>query len=516
MVIACANVANVMLARGMARQREIGVRLALGAARGRLVRQLLTESALLSVPSALIGYLLSRGGVWLGVYLMFAATPPAYRPYIRLMPLAPDTRIVMFTMLSGVVAAVLFGLAPALQATRPSIVHATRGDFDSQLRPSKMRSVLVVAQIASSALLLICAGVLLRVARETRAVSPGIRTRNIVQLLFLDRARGEAIRALRASPGVTMVASGDRSPLDGTFTNVDVGPLGRPVSPAKFNLVSPDYFATLDLHMIRGRAFTDDEARARAPVAVVSEAMSRALWPEGDAIGQHLVMPVTSADRLRLGPYRDAIVVGVVANAAPGSIVVPATTPVIYYPQPVDAAGAAVLARTAADAETSRAAIERMLDANDSVAVQEVHTLDASLAVQVYPFTTAYWIASFIGGVALLLTVTGVYGVLSYIVAQRTREFGVRLALGAMPAGVIGLALRQLARLALVGLACGAFLALLVSRAVASMLELIDTYSLAGYAIGLGVVFAACLCAAYVPARRAATVNPVDALRADS
>jgi hypothetical protein len=337
-----------------------------------------------------------------------------------------------------------------------------------------------------------------------------------VQLLFLDRARSEAIRALRASPGVTMVASGDRSPLDGRFSEVEVGLIGRPVSPVKFNLVSPDYFAMLDLRVISGRGFTMDEARARAPVAVVSEAMSRALWPGGDAIGQHLVMPVASAERLGLSPYRDATVVGVVANAVPGSIVVRATTPVVYYPQPIDAAGAAVLARTAADAEPSRVGIERMLDANDSIAVQEVHSLDASLAVQVYPFEISYWIASFIGGVALLLTVTGVYGVLSYLVAQRTREFGVRLALGATPSGVIGLALRQLARLGVVGLCTGAFLAVLASRAVASIVDVFDAYSLSGYAIGLGVVFGACLCAAYVPARRAATVNPVEALRADS
>ena len=513
MLIACANIANVMLARGIARQREIGVRLALGAARGRLVRQLLTESALLSVPAAIVGFLVSRGGVWLGVYVMFAATPPAYRPYIRIMPLVPDTRIVIFTMLSGVVAAVLFGLAPALQATRPSVVRATRGDFDSSLRPSKLRSVLVVGQIASSALLLISAAVLLHAARDTTAVSPGIRTRNVVQLQFVDRGRSEAVRALRASPGVTMVAGSERSPLDGLFRDIDVGPAGMPVSRAKFNIVSPDYFATLDLRVIRGRTFTDDEARARAPVAVVSEAMSRALWPAGDAIGQRLVMPSGSATPPGLTPYRDATVVGVVANAVPGFIVGRATTPVVYYPEPVDAAGASVIARTVGDAEASRVAIERVLDSNDSVAVQEVHTLEAALAVQVYPFKISYWIASVIGGVALLLTITGVYGVLSYMVAQRTREFGVRLALGATPAGVIGLALRQLARLGVVGLASGAVLALLASTALASVLDLIDTYSLSGYVIGLGVVFASCLCAAYVPARRAASVNPVEALR---
>lgn len=515
MLIACANVANVMLARGMARQREIGIRLAMGAGRARLIRQLLTESVVLSVPSALAGYLVSRAAINLGLYLMFATTPASYRAYLRPMPLTPDARIVVFMMAAAVIAAVAFGLAPALQATRPSVVHATRGDFDSNLRPSRMRSALVVAQITASVLLLICAGVLLRAARNTGSLSPGIRIHNIVQVELLDRGRTRVIDELRRIPIIRDVASASSAPLDGIFPDLYAAPDGAPSTRIKFNIVSPEYFAVVDLGVTRGRNFSAEEARAQAAVVIVSAATARALWPGHDPIGQQLVLSPATLDRRRLARYHRATVVGVVPDVRAGWIGLPADLPVVYYPQAADAAGSTLIARTTGDAEQGRVVIERVLAGSDSVAVREIHTAEASLAVQVYPFQISYWIASLIGGIALLLTLTGVYGVLSYLVAQRTREFGIRMALGASSGTLISLVLRQIVRLAVLGLVIGGVLAFAAARFFGSLLYVIDTQDPLGYVVGIGIVFGSCLFAAYVPSRRAAMINPVEALRAD-
>lgn len=514
MLIACANVANLMLARGMARQREIGIRLALGAARGRLIRQLLTESVVLAVPSAIAGYLVSRATINLGLAAMFASVPAEYRAFVRPMPLTPDARIVAFTMVAAVLAAVAFGLAPAVQATRPSVVHATRGDFDSHLRPSRLRGALIIGQIMMSVVLLISAGVLLHAARETRRLSPGMRTRNLVQVAMLDRGRARAVDILRGMPDVRALASAASPPLDGVYPDIDVGPSAARPTPAKVNVVSPDYFAALDLPTLRGRTFSTDEAESAVPVAVVSQSAARRFWPSGDAIGRHLYMGTAPRDR-GLARFREATVIGVVPDVTAGWIGLSPTIPVVYYPQPLRAAGATLIARVSTDERVARAAIDSALSANDSIAFDDLHTMESSLGLQRYPFFAAYWVASLVGGIALLLTLTGVYGVLSYVVAQRTREFGVRLALGASPRRLVGLVLGQLMRLSLVGAGVGALIAALAAAFAGSIFDAVDTRDPIGFAIGLGVVLGSCVCAAIVPSRRAASVNPVKALRAE-
>jgi len=202
LLIACANVANMMLARGMARQREIGIRLSLGAARARLVRQLLTESVILALPAAAIGYGVSRATIGLGLRLMFATMPAEFAAYIRVVPLLPDMRVLTFMLATALVAAVFFGLAPALQATRPDVVQATRGDFDTGLRPSRLRNMLVVGQITVCVVLLVSAGVLLRGARRLERVDVGVRTRDVLQIDIVEKFRPSVVARLRATPGV--------------------------------------------------------------------------------------------------------------------------------------------------------------------------------------------------------------------------------------------------------------------------------------------------------------------------
>jgi predicted permease len=515
LLTACANVANIMLARGMARQREIGIRLALGAGRRRLIRQLLTESVLLALPAGAAAFGISRLIIAGSLRGMFATVPAAYAGHLRIISLNADGRVAVFMVLAAIGAAIVFGLAPALQATRPGIVHASRGDFDTQHRPSRLRNALVVAQVTLSVLLLITAGVLLSGARQTEQLDPGLRTHDVVQIEPTAASRAASIEALGRNAGVRRLAVSSTPPLEGPLPALSLAVDRGAVHRVHYNIVSPRYFDVVDLRIVRGRGFSDDEARSSAPVAIVSRSMADSLWPRSDPVGQTITIAESERVSARMRTYRAARVVGVVGDALPGWVGESRSTPVVYYPRPLEASDGVLLARVAGDAATAATRLERTLTAADSGAIDEIHTLDDSIALQVYPFRAIYWVALAVGLLALLLTITGVYGVMSYVVAQRRREFGIRIALGAAAGSLVRLVLRQSLVLALTGAAMGAALALLASRVIASILVGVNGYSIAGYAAGAGAVVLACVIAAFIPSRRAATVNPVEALRAD-
>jgi hypothetical protein len=290
-----------------------------------------------------------------------------------------------------------------------------------------------------------------------------------------------------------------------------------PSEPANFTVVSPEYFAVFDLPIVNGRSFTQDEARARAPVVIVSQSTARHFWPRSDPIGQTLTIATTDPDYERLAPYHVTHVIGVTKDALPGWIGGSSSDPLVYYPRPLDATAPWLLIRVGVESDLARVKVERALTAIDSGAVREMHTLEESLAVQIYPFRAMYWVAAALGVIALLLTVTGVYGVLAYVVAQRRREFGIRMALGAGASSVVALVLRHSLRLALVGSGIGLILAFGVSRLLRlAFWRLVGSFDLPGFLGGPAIVIIACLVAAYIPSRRAASANPVDALRADS
>lgn len=519
MLIACANVANMMLARGLARQREIGIRLSLGAARARLIRQLLTESVVLAVPAAAAGYGLSRITLGVGARIMFASLPAEFAPLIHLVPMPPDWRVMGFMLGTAVFAAVVFGLAPALQATRADVVQATRGNLDTPTRTAGLRHALVVAQITACGVLLIVAGVLLRGARQMEHLDAGVRSRDAIEITVSPASRARVLEALRREPDVALIAAGRSMPFGGIFTSAPFAaelPAGRTVT-GGYNLVTSTYFSVLDIPIVRGRSFTETEARGRAPVAVVSEGAAAALWPGGDPLGRtvRVARDVATLRDSPLAPYRSATVIGVSRNAAAGWLGLRREWPVVYYPTDVEAANTTMLLRVVGDVERTRLSLDRSLAEIDSGAVLQIHKTEELRAVQVYPFRAAYWVATVLGAVALLLTLTGVYGVLAYVIEQRTREIGIRMALGATAGSVVRLVLGQMGRLAAIGLSLGVGLALGMSKLLNAYLFMINTFDPLGYLAGATFVLLACVAAAVVPSRRAAAVQPVTTLRHD-
>ena len=521
MLIACANVANMMLARALARQREIGIRLALGAERARLIRQLLTESVLLAIPAAVAGFVLSGWTIDAGVRAMFASLPAEFVPYVRIVPLAPDARVFVFILAASLAAALLFGLVPAIQATRPNIVQASRGDFDTAFRPGRLRAGLLVAQITVCAVLLITTGLLLRGAHAARGAATGILTGNVVNIVPDERGRAATIQKLRTHALVDELAASFFSPLDGMYPSIPMRahPEGKAlgndrVEQVAYDFVSGNYFATLGVPLLRGRSFTESEERAGAQVAIVSAATAQRLWPGEDAVGQLLWIATDVPRESKLAGVRSARVVGVTGNTVTGWIGTGLTRSVAYYPARLEDAGVRILARVRGDQTRARDQLDTEIDAALARSpLEQIHTLDDFLAVQRYPFRAFSWVSTAIGCIALLLTVTGIYGVLSYLVTQRTKEIGIRIALVANIREVTGMVVRQTTRFAVIGIAAGMLLALGVSRVMASVLWIVNGYDALGYAGGILVVFAAALVAAYAPARRAARVDPLTALR---
>ena len=518
LLIACANVANMMLARGLARQRELGIRISLGAARSRLVGQLLTEAVLLALPAALLGFVVSRATIDGGVRLMFATLPVELGPYMRVVPLSPDLRVFVFMLVTAVAAALLFGLAPALQATRPNIAQATRADVESDVRPSRLRNGLVVGQVTVCVLLLICAGILLRGVGRMQQLDIGLRTHGIIRVDVQERpgTRARVLDVLRGRADVRAVAAASDAPFGRRFPTIVGGAVGQPVRPVFYDFVTASYFGVLDIALRRGRNFTPEEERSSAPVVIVNEGAARALWPDRDPIGETLRLTIDSAtgSMRRFRGRRDARVIGVVRNVALGTIIDPVDAPIAYYPSAADAPDMALLALVTGPQAVAMRRIDAALAELAPSTVEDIHTLDAYMYGGIYPFRAAYWIAAALGAIALVLTVTGVYGVLSYVVAQRRKELGIRVALGAAAANIVSLVLGQSMRLCAIGLVAGVVLAAGVAQLFTANIVRLTTFEPMAFAGGALMVLLSCLAAAYVPSRRASRADPMEALRA--
>jgi predicted permease len=517
LLIACTNVANMMLARTIARQREIGVRLALGAARLRLVRQLLTESLLLALPAAVLGFGVSEAGISFLQRLIYATLPPLMGPMLQFRSLPPNFAVFGFVLMAAVVAALAFGLAPAVQATRPDLVLATRGDFSNDYRPSRLRHVLVVSQVTVCLLLLICSGVLLRATKRVEDLDIGLVTRGAFHIEIDERYHSQVVDRLKADRNLESIAVVWQPPLYGRDRNpVPVAVRdGGDVTWAKYNFVSPEYFDVFRIPLLGGRNFTTEESKAEAAVVIVSQATARQLWPGENAIGKSIRLVQDSTFRGRAPGFHTAEVIGIARDVTSGTVSEGLDTTCLYFPTSFQAAGnGSLLVRFK---EAGNVTPHSVMAALEQAAPDAhlIHPMDEVLALETYTYRIGAWVSSFLGALALALTVSGIYGVVSYLVSHRTREIGIRIALGASPVNVMGIVLASSMKMAGAGIGAGLLLAFGVVRVLASQIQAIKIFDGLAFIVAITVVAFAALAAAGIPSLRAARVDPAATLRSE-
>ncbi len=520
LLIACVNVANLLLVRGTARRREMAIRLALGAGRMRLVRQLLTEAMLLALAGGASGLLIA---FW-GERALVAATPIDIP---RLHEVAVDGTVLTFVLGASILTALAFGLVPALQASRPGAGEALKeeGRGSSGGRGARTRQVLVVAEVALSLVLLAAAGLLVRSLVELQQVDPGFvpeRTASIGFMLPSARYPGAAsytafyrrlLDELHGMPGTVAAGISTTLPLSGSNIGVGIRIPGQPDDPAHrhsspYFAVSPDYFKAMGIPIRRGRAFADQDTSTSPAVAIVSEAFAAKYFPGQDAIGKKVTLNYN-----KTGPREIVGVVGDVKNGA----LEEASTGFVYAPFPQTPwPFMSAVVRTAGDPAPTLAALRTVLPKLDPTqAPQEVRSLTTSVRkATATPRFTAALIASF-AGLALLLAGVGLYGVMAYSVVQRRREIGIRMALGAQPSDVRSLVVGQAVRLGLLGVAIGLVGALAATRVLSSLLFGVSASDPATFAVVCALLGSVVLASAYLPARRATTVDPAVALRSE-
>ena len=523
LMIGWANVANLLLARAVARRREIGIRLAIGASRRRIVCQLLTESLLLALVSAALALGVSRLVLKAAIHAMASTWDSGFGD-LRLGVPPADWRVALFLAAGAMVSTLFFALAPALRATRLELVRAMRGEVVRDARPGRARDALVALQVTGSVLLLICAAVFLRSSWAVATVDPGIRTTDTVNVTVLNEQRRQAIlEVVKSEPSVASVAASWPPVLGGRPAFAD-GASGK--STVTYQFVSPEYFGVFGIDLVRGRGFTPIDRSASAAIAVVSESVARQLWPGTDAVGQVLRLesdpksdPREPDDPPLLS--RSFIVVGVARDVAGfrlgGQGMAGAG---IYVPIGEDAARTSLTMRVRGDAERARHVLVDRFAAIDPN-MGEVTTLRTLTRVAAYLLAIPFWLTLVLGALALLLTLSGLFSVLSYLVEQRTREIGVRMALGATRRSIGALVLSQSARPVGIGLLLGGSFtaglgaALLATPAAALIGSTVRLFDPAAYAASLLCIVTACACAALIPALRAGRIDPVAALRQD-
>jgi predicted permease len=500
------------------------VRLSLGAGRGRIVRQLLTEGLLIAALAGAAALALASWLMRAATVALFSTLPPSLAALLRVAPMPLDIRVFAFALLVALVTSVAFALVPALQASRQPLTDALRGQRSGTRGASRLRSALVVAQVAASVLLVVAALVLARNFTSIGAIDLGYSTAGVYSVNVRgddnDHLIAAAARALSSDPRVAEVAVTNGNPMFVTHT-VSAGPDGeRAPIPVRYTFVSPEFFSVLQIPVVRGRGFLPDESRSSARVAIVSEATARAFWPGADPIGQTLRFARPASDRIdEIEGYTHATVIGIVRDVVSGMMVEGPDRGHLYLPAVAsDRHAVALLIRprgtTGFGPNVARQIFRRFGLDPDTF---EVIPLAELRDVQMYPLRAAAWIGGLLGTIALVLSITGLYGVLSYILSQRTREIGIRMALGASARAVVELMVRQSLRLAGVGAIVGLVLAAAAMKALSSVVTL-DAVSLldtAPFAIGLAIALGATAFAAYYPSRRATRIDPAETLRAE-
>jgi macrolide transport system ATP-binding/permease protein len=529
LLLACANVANLLLARATVRAKELGIRLALGAGRGRIVRQLLTESLLLALVGGGLGLMFAYGGT----ALLNASVPPI--PYPIEFDFSPDWYVLKWTLAVTLATSVTFGLLPALAASRPDLVAVIKGSVAGQAQSNQqwrrwnLRSALVVAQVAISIVVLIYAGLFLRSLNQALKLDPGFSTENLVTmkldpgLLGYNEAAGkrfyaESLRRVAALPGVRAASLASFLPLGDS--NDEVGPVtkegeGDPLPNQGINVssnrVAPGYFATVKTPLVRGRDFTERDTKDAPLVVIVNQEFARRFYgSEENALGQRLRFWNPKA------PLRE--IVGIAQNGLYLNLY-EAPRPYIYLPEYQLYQSSMMLlvsAQTAGDLRAIAENVRREITQLDvRVPVTGITLAEANLSFAYWAPRRTAGMASALGLLALLLAALGLYSVMTYTIEQRTREMGIRMALGAQVRDVLRLIVWQGMRLVVIGLALGLACALALTRWLASLIQGVgatDPLTFAGVAL---LLVAVALLACWLPARRATRVDPLLALRCE-
>jgi putative ABC transport system permease protein len=521
LLIACANVATLFLVRAATRKHEIAIRMAVGAGAARVVRQILTESCLIAALGGAAGLLLA----WWSTKALLTLAPTNLIP---LEGVSMDVRVFAFTSAVAFVTGVLFGTVPALQAARTSPREPLNGagrDGSGRLRRSHARSAFVVTEVALVLILLAGAGLLIRSLTRLMSVDPGFEPKNVLTGSVMlpnatydrDERRGEfysqLLSRLRQLPGVRSASADAFLPFAGIIAGTGVDVEGRPPLPMaekpviNITLVEPQFFETMGIPLLRRRSFTEREGVELSHKVVVSQAMAKQLWPNEDPIGKH----VTIYMKRENSPSEVIGVVGDVKQAGLDADV----HPTAYWPFPELAFSfMTVVVRSDGDPLTLAPALrETVLSLDKDQPVADIRSLESLLSASMARTRFATVLMAAFAGMALLLAVLGIYGVVTYIVEERTREIGIRVALGASYRGIISLLLKQGMKLAGLGILIGAAAALGLTRLLVDLLygtKATDPVTFAGVVLGLGAV---ALAACYVAARRATRVEPITALR---
>jgi predicted permease len=533
LLIACANVANLLMSRAAARRREVAIRLALGASRPRIVRQLLTESLLLALLGGAAGAGLAAGLV----SIMRAAPPPA-----GALPVAVDfvidLRVLLFSLTLSIVTGLLFGLAPALQASSPGLVPALKDEIPGTAhwpRGMGVKNILVVSEVALTLLLLIVAGLFIRSLQVARTVDPGYAVDELISaplninLLRYTKAQGRefyrrVVDRVQEIPGVTSASLARVAVLGGGGRVTAVTVEGRPDTgdrsqsegggfrptagrTAMANVVGPAFFRTLGIPLIRGRVFGTKDDDRHPLVVVLSQTMASGFFPGEDAIGKRISIGGS-------GQLQWMEIVGIVRDSKYASLTEP-STPVLYVPLAQQhETGVTLYARAtgnpAALATQLRSTIQSI---EPNLPVPDIQTMTETVGASLYASRMGALLLTVFGGLALLLACVGVYAVLAYSIARRTREIGIRMALGAEPLRVLGLVFREGMGLVAVGLACGLLAGFFATMWLRQFLYGVSPHDIVTFVFVPAALSGASMIACWLPARRATRVDPLVALR---
>jgi len=521
LLIAGANVAGLLLARVTARHREVAIRTALGASRWRLMRQLLTESLILSSLSGLLGLLVA----YAGLKLLVSVTPSEVP---RLHEIGLHVRVFLWTLAISVVTGLLFGLAPAVQASRPDVNKALKESSARNpggLQGSGLRNLLVVSEVAVALLLLVGAGLMTKSFIRLQQVNPGVASTNLLSMyialptqkyrqqqtnIFYD----QLIERVTKLPGVKSAAGIDPLPLSNSNVTTTFLVEGAPVvaladrQDVGQRVVTPGYFQTMSIPILKGRSFTEQDRDNTPSVIIVNEALARRYWPNQDAIGKRLGFGEDSTKQV----WRE--IVGVVGNVKHKALEIE-SMPEVYFPyhqHPKNFINLVV--HTASDPVSMVPAIRnQVLSIDKDQPISDIMTMDQRLAKSVASSRFVMLLLGIFSILALGLAAVGIYGVMSYLVTQRTQEIGVRMALGAQKRDVIGLVVGKGMALAVIGIAIGLAASLALTRLMRSLLFEVTPTDWLTFVITSTVLLTVALLASYIPARRATKVDPLTALR---